>query len=143
MTSSFATNAVITSSLQNKHFLETTKEGFPLQKQIPITYEVYQGNGNETVEPLGTNSYSIGSPLTGPLTIDFRTHAQNYYNRTIYLVIPGFVTQDVTVNFPLPPFGVLEINTPNIINTINIPATLNHKMFWIGFGEQGGSILQF
>jgi len=143
MTSPLAKNSVITPPLQKKYFLETTKEGFPINYQLAFTHEEYFGNGNESYEPIGTNSITVASPLAGPLTIDFRTNAQNYYNRCMYIIVPGFVTQNVEILFKNLPYSVLELNTPNIINNYVIAPTLNHKIYWVGIGEQGASILQF
>ncbi len=71
MTSTVATNFV-SSKLKRKHYLETNVQGQPLQGQVPLTYQVYNGTGNETVTYDGSNAFVLDSTLAdGPLTIDF------------------------------------------------------------------------
>ncbi len=142
MTSPQAHNAVITSGLQRKYYLETTKDGIPLQSQIPLTYEVYQGQGNEVYTPLGKNSLTIAGALVGDLTIDFRTKPQNYFLRKIYITVVGGIGHDVNILLPNLPYSTLEYGTPNFINNYTIPASNNHQMVWIGFGELGAGLLQ-
>lgn len=71
MTSTFATNFV-SSKLSKKHYLETNTQGQPLQGQVPLTYQVYSGTGNETVPYDGSDIFVLNSTLAaGALTVDF------------------------------------------------------------------------
>jgi hypothetical protein len=142
MTSPQARNAIVTSGLKKKHYLETTKDGVPLQNQVPITYEVYQGAGNETYTPIGANGLSVAGALAGPLTIDFRTNAPNYYLRQIYITIVGGVGQNVNLLLPLPPYNTIEFGTPNFINNYVIAPSANHQLIWLGFGDLGAGLVQ-
>lgn len=79
MTSQYATNAV-SSGLDREYYLQVTKEGFPLQKQVPKTIQTYSGPGNEAIIPDGSNYLLItGTVADGALTVDL-TDLQNYRN---------------------------------------------------------------
>jgi len=142
MTSRQATNFVSPSPNQKPHYIQCDKDGIPLQKQIPLTFEVYSGDGNETIEPDGSLAFSVGNVLTGPLTIDFRTHIQNYYRRSVRIFTVAGLTQNVTLLFPLAGFFVSELGTPNVINNYVIAPSANHQYVQIEFGEQGAGLIK-
>ena len=79
MTSSLASNFV-SSAFAKSYPLEATKEGLPLQGQVPVTVEQYTGAGGVSVVPLGKEVYYVNSTLaTGALTLNL-TNNQNYNN---------------------------------------------------------------
>lgn len=140
MTSNVAQNYISSSPNQKKHYLETDKDGIPLQKQVPLTYQVYQGPGNESIEPDGSNSFSVGSILVGPLDVDFRTHIQNYARRTINIFVLAGQVQPVNLLFPLAGYFVSQLGTPNVINNYVIAPSINHQAVQVSFGEYGASL---
>ena len=72
MTSSLATNAVVPNNITTPYFLKSTKDGVPINRQVPRTYQVYAGTGNQTIDYDGSNEIIInGTFLTGPLIINF------------------------------------------------------------------------
>ena len=50
MTSLLALNARLPSAISRKRYLKADKEGVPLDKQVPRTYQVYEGTGGETID---------------------------------------------------------------------------------------------
>lgn len=79
MTSTLANNTV-SSKLGREYFLECTKEGIPLQGQIPETVEYYAGAGGVSVVPEGKNVFYVSGALgTGALNVNL-TNTQNYNN---------------------------------------------------------------
>lgn len=80
MTSPFATNAVL-KKLKKQRWLEVDEQGVPLQRQVPQTYQIYSGQGNETITYDGSNCLVIENSLTsGVLTVDF-SEMHNYCGR--------------------------------------------------------------
>lgn len=98
MTSTFATNFV-SSKLSKKRYLETNSEGQPLQGQVPLTYQVYNGTGNETVVYDGSDVFVLDSTLAaGPLTIDF-SDTQNLLGRSTQFIAFRALTNNCTMDF--------------------------------------------
>lgn len=86
MTSTLATNAVLP-SIGQSHFLRADKNGYPLQKQVPKTYQHYTGTGGETIVPDGSDIITVdASALTGNLTLNF-TPNRNFIGRHIDLIV--------------------------------------------------------
>ncbi len=102
MTSTLANNAVIP-GLSRSYKLEVTKEGVPIQGQVPQTVEYYTGAGGVSVVPQGKNVFYVNSTLaTGALNIDL-TNTQNYNNmigrRILFYLSPAAghnLTIDIT-----------------------------------------------
>lgn len=79
MTSVLATNFV-DPGLEPVRYLRVTKEGVPIQKQIPLTVQTYSAAGGVSIQPNGSEVLWVNSTLaTGALTIDL-TAAANYNN---------------------------------------------------------------
>jgi len=71
MTSRLARNSVSV-GLGRSKFLRVNDDEQPLQGQVPLTYQVYSGTGNETLVYDGSNVIVLDSTLEdGVLTIDF------------------------------------------------------------------------
>lgn len=98
MTSRFATNHRF-SQQGNVRYLETGSDGQPLQGQVPLTYQVYQGNGNATIDYDGSNVLFIDTALpSGDLTVSFDS-MKNFLGRSTKLVVSTQLTNDVILDF--------------------------------------------
>lgn len=120
MTSTFATN-FISRGLERQKWLETDDEGAPLQRQVPLTYQVYSGQGNETIVYDGSNCLVIENALTsGALTMDF-TQMHNYFGRFLHLVIKSTLANNFIMNFA--PGTVIIPGVPTPQTSTTTPAT--------------------
>lgn len=121
MTSTLATNYV-SSKLSRKHFLETTKEGYPLQNQVPRTIESYTGNGNTTIPLTFKDIHSIDTALVGGvLTLDCSA-GHNYFRRQVAIESSVQIANNIVVNYGTGNFiraGYSDLFLPT---TITIPA---------------------
>lgn len=121
MTSTLATNYV-SSKLSRKHYLETTKEGYPLQNQVPRTIESYTGNGNTTIPLTFKDIHSIDTPLVGGvLTLDCSA-GHNYFRRQVAIESSVQIANNIVVNYGTGNFiraGYSDLFLPT---TITIPA---------------------
>ncbi len=98
MTSSFAQN-YIDSGLGTKFYLQTNKEGQPLQRQVPKTYQNYTGAGNINLIYDGSDVLIINSTLAaGVLTIDF-TQNKNLFGRTMEMVMLQPALNNIVFNY--------------------------------------------
>jgi len=109
MTSTFATNFV-SSKLSKKRYLETNAQGQPLQGQVPLTYQLYTGTGNETIPYDGSNVLVLDSTLaSGDLTVDFSS-MNDWCGRTLQFIVLRTLTNDCILDFGsgqvyFPPFS--------------------------------------
>lgn len=98
MTSTFAKNFV-SSKLSKKHYLETNTQGQPLQGQVPLTYQVYAGDGNETLAYDGSNVLVLDTDLSGgALTIDFSA-MNNWFGRSVQFIANTALLNDCILDF--------------------------------------------
>lgn len=98
MTSKFANNFQF-----NKYgvvyYLEVNREGQPVQGQVPLTYQVYTGDGNETLAYDGSNVLVLDTDLSGgPLTIDFSA-MNNWFGRSVQFIANTALLNDCTFDF--------------------------------------------
>lgn len=103
MTNVLATNAIVPKSAATKYFLKATSNGFPISGQIPRTYQVYTGVGNETINYDGSNEIRIfGQMLTGPLIIEFGPikNIRNWVGRIVTLNIVAPINRTITLSSP-------------------------------------------
>jgi hypothetical protein len=101
MTNVLAANAVVPRKIDTQYFLKATKQGFPIDNQIPRTYQVYTGTGNQTITYNGSNEIRIFGPtLTGPLTINFGPlrRLTDMVGRILTINIIGSTNQTVTLS---------------------------------------------
>lgn len=99
MTSTWARNYV-DEELDREYYAHVTKEGHPLQRQIPQTYQRYTGLGGETMVLDGSNRVIINSTLSGgPLILDA---SQNYnlHGRVIHILFTQITQSTVTFTYP-------------------------------------------
>ena len=111
MTSSFAHNFVF-DQLGRQNYLRVNKEGQPLQGQVPLTYQVYTGNGNETIAYEGANVLVIDSALpSGDLTVEIDP-MRDFLGRIMTFVVPTQLQHNVTMDFGSGWLYVPPIPTP-------------------------------
>ena len=100
MTSPLANNAIVP-VLERTYPLLGTKEGVPLQGQVPLTVQTYTGAGGVSVVPSGASVYFVNSTLaTGVLNLDL-TSNQNYNNmvgRKMLVYVSPASTHNVTID---------------------------------------------
>jgi len=101
MSSSLATNAILP-GLSPIFPLQGTKEGYPLQGQIPKSIQTYAGVGAESIVPDGSDILFISGTMAGALVIDL-TSTANYTNmigRSLTVIATddhvGTITLDIT-----------------------------------------------
>jgi len=100
MTSPLARNKVVT-NLNRTYHLETDKEGFPLQGQVPLTTEYYTGAGGVSIVPQGKNVLFVNSTLAGGALNINLTNTQNYnnmINRCMLVYVSPAAGNNVTVD---------------------------------------------
>lgn len=105
MTNVLATNAVIPQASDVEYYLPGTQEGFPLNKQVPRTYQIYTGTGGSIAYD-GSNELIIsGNLLTSSLTVNLSTgltQARNNIGRSLIIHVIGLTTQNVIVTCSIP-----------------------------------------
>lgn len=73
-------NNFVSSPLGQKHYLSVTKDGIPLQGQVPFVNDTYSGAGPATITNTGLSNYLyVTGGGGGNLTIDL-TDDQDYAN---------------------------------------------------------------
>lgn len=98
MTSRFATNYQFNKQGQ-VNYLQVNRDGQPLQGQVPLTYQVYSGDGNETITYNGSNVLVLDTTLPGgDLTIDFSA-MNNWCGRSMQLIIFRSLLNDCIMDF--------------------------------------------
>jgi len=100
MSNSLATNAVVPKAIDTQYYLRASKNGFPINGQVPRTYQIYTGTGNETITYDGSNEIRVfGGTLTGDLIISLGSlqSTRNWVGRTVTLNIIAPITRSVTV----------------------------------------------
>ena len=113
MTSPYATNHKF-NELGKTRYLEVNKEGQPLQGQVPLTYQVYNDGGNETIAYDGSDVFVVSSTLpAGKLTVDF-SEMNNWCGRSVQFIAYLTLLHDIDLDFGtglvyFPPFTVVLI----------------------------------
>jgi len=100
MTNPLATNADVPTSSDTVFHLRVTKNGVPVDKQVPRTYQKYTGTGG-TILYDGSSELRInGSGLFTPLIVRFGpiTNIRNWIGRTVDISIYTPNTQSITLN---------------------------------------------
>lgn len=119
MTSCFATN-FNTGGLNPTRFLKVDKEGIPLQKQVALSFQVYSGTGNETIDFDGSNCLVIDSTLSaGDLTIDF-SPLNNNYGRECAIVSKRTLANDLILSFT--GGEIIEPGVPGPLTSVTLPS---------------------
>lgn len=122
MSNPVATDASIP-LLNKRYYLETTKDGIPINKQTPISFQVYNGNGNETIDYLGADLLFISTNIpNGTLTINISNTLQgnrNLYGRVLYMILEEETDNDINLIYT--PGNIIEGGVGNIGHLYNIP----------------------
>lgn len=106
MTSIFARN-YNEKKLDRDYFLQTTKEGHPLQKQVPQTYQRYTGLGQESIDLDGSNRLVLETDLaSGPLVIKAEDH-YNLHGRVVHVLLTRTLQSPLTFDFG--PDGLIHV----------------------------------
>lgn len=99
MTSPFARNHV-KNKLDRDYYMQATKEGLPLQGQVPQTYQRYSGVGSESINFDGSARVVFESDLAGgPLSVDIN-NGHDMHGRVINLVLTRTLQNDLVINYP-------------------------------------------
>lgn len=86
--------------LDRDYYAKVNKEGQPMQLQIPQTYQVYSGDGSESLVLDGSNRVIIDSSVSaGPLMID-ASENYNLHGRVIHILFIQTTQSIVTFNYP-------------------------------------------
>lgn len=103
MSSNLATDADI-SVFKKNYFLKASKEGFPLNKQVPLTIQEYTDGGDEDISFDGSNILFVNSTLaSGVLNVAVSaTDMRNLKNRSITVVADGNTTSNITITLTAP-----------------------------------------
>ena len=129
MTSPYATN-YRTNRLGKQRFLEVDENGYPLQGQVAKTRQLYEGQGNETIQYDGSTSLIIMNSLTaGPLVVDFSA-MNNWMGRDMNLVLCQELDNTFTMDF-----GSGTVIVPGV------PSALHSTTTPAGFGPLSGVLI--
>jgi hypothetical protein len=116
MTSRVATNFVFDNQGEAR-YLRVNRDDQPLQGQVPLTYQVYTGNGNETIAYDGPNCLVIDSVLSaGDLTIDF-SDMQNWLGRSTSVIVEHQLSNDIQLDFGAGWLYVPPLTSPSHTST--------------------------
>ena len=131
MSNSLAINAAIVRSTDKTRYLKVNRDGVPINRQVPRTYQTYTGTGGSLTYD-GSNEIRInGATLVSPLTIQFGpvSSVRNWIGRTVDINVFTPNTQTITLNSS-PAFMVLNgtgltqlshvITATDIVKTVTI-----------------------
>ena len=139
MTSPLALNAVILNSTDVPYYLRATKEGQPLDGQVPRTTQTYTGVGGATIIPAGSNNFHVSGPLTGVLTLNC-TSRFNFINRVLVVTVAPGVGQNVVINLPAAPYLTHVKGAAAAVTTYTLAASANAQEIAIEFRPDGAFI---
>lgn len=100
MTSTTATDATRITT-QKKRYLEVDRDNRPIDKQVPRTYQTYNGTGAEAVQLDGSDQFICESDLpAGPLVLSVggQVGIRNLLGRIIRLTFPLGIINDVDLD---------------------------------------------
>ena len=103
MTSLTSKNASLTPATTKIHYLLADKNGFPLNRQVPKTYQEYRGVGGETITYDGSDELVIYADLlTGNLIINFGSGTVSSFmdliGRSVVIQVNGATNRTITLN---------------------------------------------
>lgn len=139
MTSNLSKAAYVPTPSERQRFLKVDKNGFPVDKQIPRTWQNYSGAGGVTVIPDGSNSFNVLGVLAGVLTLNC-TDVSNFIGRSLNVTVRGGATQNVVINFPAAGYDVRVKGTAGSVTTYTIAASANNQNALIDFRQDGAFI---
>lgn len=100
MSNPLASNAYVSTSVEPIYFLQSTKEGVPINKQVPRTYQTYTGTGGSFNYDGSSEIRINGAALTSPLTIQFGpiVNVRNWVGRSVVINIYTPNSRTITLN---------------------------------------------
>jgi hypothetical protein len=107
MTSNIANDAGVPLAVDKYRYLKSDRNGFPINKQVPRTYQNYSGTGGTLVYNGSNEIRIVGSTLTSPLIIQFGPPIKNMIGRLLAINVIAPISQTITLN-SAPAFMVIN-----------------------------------
>ena len=137
MSNPLATNAQLIPATGKKRYLRATKEGTPLDRQVPRTIQTYSGTGGEVIYDGSSDLVINAASLVATLFVRFGPAARNIrnlLNRQVNIHIMGITTREIIL---LSAPAVMTISSTNgSTNQYIIPADNTYKMISVTFVSQ-------
>lgn len=151
MSNSLAINAAVTRATDKKRYLKVNKEGAPINKQVPRTYQNYTGTGGSLAYDGSSEIRINGATLVSPLTIQFGpiANVRNWVGRSVSINVFTPNARTITLNSS-PAFMV--INGTSLTQLSHVIAVDNNvktvTMFFsstttwnVDYGAAAGSVV--
>ena len=102
MSNDLANDAELVSTITKHRYLEVDKSGYPLNKQVPVTVQTYQGTGGDQLFYDGSNDILIkADDLSADLDIILGPEVQNIrnlVNRQLTIQISGKTEKTISID---------------------------------------------
>lgn len=138
MSNDLANNAVLLDPIDKPRYLAADKSGFPLNKQVPRTVQVYEGTGGEQIIYDGSSDILIkADDLVGDLEIILGPEIQNIrnlVNRCLSIQICGRTGNTISVDSQ--PVSMRINGTTAVESYHNIIGDNNSKTVTLYFSEE-------
>jgi len=138
MSNDLANNAELVSTITKHRYLEVDKSGYPLNKQVPRTVQVYEGTGGEQIIYDGSSDILIkADDLVGDLEIILGPEIQNIrnlVNRCLSIQICGRTGN--TINVDSQPVSMRINGTTAVESYHKIIGDNNSKTVTLYFSEE-------
>lgn len=132
-----ATNAYINIIGNNKNYLQVDKQNVPVDKQVPLSYTIYNGLGNEILLYDGSSVIVVDSTLpNGPLTVSFGgtvASNRNWFGRRIEIVVPNNLLNEIVLDYT--PGTIFVSGTGNAGNIYHVPILAPHNALVLFYSE--------
>lgn len=148
MTSLIGANAVVQTASDKVRFLKADRNGFPLNRQVPVTYQNYTGNGGQLVWD-GSNEININAGLlTSNLTVFISQSLESLRSmigRVVFINIEGSTIRSITISSVGTIMRISGTNTTTsnyVINPQNICRSIRVSVKGTGtlILDEGGTI---
>lgn len=133
MTSRISKKAKVTPATFTKYYLETDKDGIPVNGQVGRTSQIYTGAGG-TIVASGANDIYVNSVLTSPLTIDM-TDIPELVNRRITVMVRPAAGDDVVLQFPESGYTVYVQGAGAAVTSYTMAEAANANAVEVVFSE--------
>lgn len=151
MSNPLASNAYVSTSVEPIYFLQSTKEGVPINKQVPRTYQTYTGTGGSFNYDGSSEIRINGAALTSPLTIQFGpiVNVRNWVGRSVVINIYTPNSRTITLNSS-PAFMSLNgtglVQLSHVINSDGVAKSVtvyfSSTSSWnVDYGAASGSVV--
>jgi hypothetical protein len=132
MTSSYSKKSVIPLPHATRYFLQTDKNGIPLNGQVPRTVDIYTGTGG-TIISSGRNDLFVNSILASTLIVNMQDTSELIGRKICVSVRPG-ATQIVRLLFPAAGYTVYVDGGNAAVTQYDIPISANCQSVEVAFG---------